>query len=268
MAPLRCFIAGASGSGKGTQCELITEKYGVVHLSTENMLAAAIASETSEVGMKAKEALTAAATAVISDDLMIEIITERLAQEDCMTKGYILDDFPRTRAQADALEIAEITPDCFIFLDVPDDDAALTERISGRRTDPYTGKIYHTKFLPPPAESEEIIARLTQNENDTEEKTKGLLETFHTEIDAVRECYAATEVIMLATGHPADIFEVLTEFLEAYKLANSELHEEAIAAFDKAEEVSAKANMTAALASAMIGQGNSYLKSRKYHKAT
>ena len=149
---LKLIIAGAPASGKGTQCENIKEEFGVVHLSTGDMLRAAAAAGT-EVGVKAKEFMDAGK--LVTDEIIIGVVKERLAMDDCTSDGWLLDGFPRTRAQADALAEAGIECDAFIFLDVP--DSSLIERVVGRRTDPETGKIYHVKFSPP--ENEEVSER-------------------------------------------------------------------------------------------------------------
>ena len=108
-------------------------------------------------------------------------VQDRLNQDDCKTNGWLLDGFPRTPAQAEALASAGVKADCFLFLNVPDE--ILVERVVGRRTDPETGKIYHMTFSPP--EDEEVLARLEQRSDDTEEKVKVRLEQFHANVDAV-----------------------------------------------------------------------------------
>merc|ERR1719232_340257 len=180
--PYRIIIAGAPASGKGTQCELIKNNYGVVHLSTGDMLRAAVADET-EVGKIAKEYMNSGK--LVPDDVIIGVVAERLNQPDCLEKGWLLDGFPRTRAQADALAATGISADCFLFLNVPDE--ILVERVVGRRTDPETGKIYHMKFSPP--DSEEVKARLVQRTDDTEEKVKVRLQQFYDNVDSVKGCY-------------------------------------------------------------------------------
>jgi len=180
--PYRIIIAGAPASGKGTQCELIKNNYGVVHLSTGDMLRAAVADET-EVGKIAQEYMNSGK--LVPDDVIIGVVAERLNQPDCLEKGWLLDGFPRTRAQADALASTGVSADCFLFLDVPDE--LLVERVVGRRTDPETGKIYHMKFSPP--DSEEVNARLIQRTDDTEEKVKVRLQQFHDNVDSVKGCY-------------------------------------------------------------------------------
>jgi adenylate kinase len=180
--PPKIIIAGAPASGKGTQCELLIEKYGVVHLSTGDMLRAAVAAET-EVGLEAKELMEAGE--LVPDELITKVIVDRLSQPDCVAKGWMLDGFPRTRAQADALAAAGIEAHVFVVLDVPDED--IVTRVTGRRLDPETGKIYHMEFNPP--ESEEVAARLTQRADDTEDKCLVRLATYHENVTSIIPCY-------------------------------------------------------------------------------
>ncbi|GMI01226.1 hypothetical protein TrST_g7007 [Triparma strigata] len=180
--PPRIIIAGAPASGKGTQCEMLVEKYDVVHLSTGDMLRAAVAAET-DVGLQAKEVMESGN--LVPDELITKIIVDRLAQPDCQSKGWLLDGFPRTRAQADSLAENGIVPHIFLLLNVPDED--IVARVTGRRLDPETGKIYHVTFNPP--EDEEIAARLTQRADDTEEKCRVRLSTYHENVVAITPCY-------------------------------------------------------------------------------
>ena len=143
MAP-KIIIAGAPGSGKGTQCEFIVSTYGVVHISTGDILREQVKAGT-DLGKQAQACMSAGQ--LVPDALVIAIVAEKLQQPDVISKGWLLDGFPRTPAQATALAAAGVTPDVFLLLDVPDD--ALVERICFRRTDPVTGKIYHLKFNPP-----------------------------------------------------------------------------------------------------------------------
>ena len=137
-------------------------------------------------------------------------VQSRLAEKDCQSKGWLLDGFPRTEAQARALADAGVSADCFIFLNVPDE--VLVERVVGRRTDPVTGKIYHMTFSPP--EDDEIAARLEQRSDDTEEKVKVRLEQFHANVDAVKGSY--TEIMVTVDGNQApDI--VSKSIMEAVK---------------------------------------------------
>jgi adenylate kinase len=124
-----------------------------------------------------------------------------LDQGDCREQGWLLDGFPRTQAQAKALEDAGISADCFIFLNVPDE--ILVERVVGRRTDPVTGKIYHMKFSPP--SDDDILARLQQRSDDTEEKVKVRLQQFHANVDSVKDSYTNIAIIVDGNRAPSEV---------------------------------------------------------------
>ena len=126
-----------------------------------------------------------------------------MTKEDCQTKGWLLDGFPRTQAQAKALAEAGIKADCFIFLNVPDE--ILVERVVGRRTDPITGKIYHMTFSPP--QDNEVLKRLEQRSDDTEEKVKVRLEQFHANVMAVKDSYTDISVTIDGNQDPATVSE-------------------------------------------------------------
>eukprot|EP00261_Vitis_vinifera_P037351 XP_019078594.1 PREDICTED: adenylate kinase 5, chloroplastic isoform X2 [Vitis vinifera] len=164
--PLKVMISGAPASGKGTQCEMIVQKFGLVHISTGDLLRSEVSSG-SEIGNKAKEYMDTGR--LVPDEVVIMMVTARISQEDAKEKGWLLDGFPRTFAQAQSLEKLKIRPDVYIVLDVP--DQILIDRCVGRRVDPVTGKIYHLKFFP--SENEEIKARLVTRSDDTEEKVDG-----------------------------------------------------------------------------------------------
>ena len=115
------------------------------------------------------------------------MVKNRLAQPDAVSKGWLLDGYPRSESQGRALEAAGIHPELFILLEVPDE--VLVERVVGRRLDPVTGKIYHTRFSPPPAE---LLPRLTVRSDDTEEKARNRLAVHARNVDAVRGMYAQT----------------------------------------------------------------------------
>ena len=137
-------------------------------------------------------------------------VKDRLAQEDCQTHGWLLDGFPRTQAQAQALADAGIQADCFIFLNVPDD--VLVERVVGRRTDPVTGKIYHMTFSPPA--DAEVLGRLEQRSDDTEEKVKVRLEQFHANVDAVKDSYTEIAVTIDGNQKPETVSNELFEAID------------------------------------------------------
>ena len=130
----RLIISGAPASGKGTQCEKIIEEFKVPHLSTGDMLRAAVKAG-SPLGKEAKAYMDAGK--LVPDSLVINLVKEKLASPECVNGGWLLDGFPRTGEQAKALQQANINPDKVILLDVP--DSALIERVTGRRSDPVTG---------------------------------------------------------------------------------------------------------------------------------
>ena len=179
--PIKIIIAGAPAAGKGTQCEVIKEKFGVIHLSTGDMLRAAVKGKT-ELGLMAQSFMDAGQ--LVPDELIINVICERLKQEDCLKQGWLLDGFPRTKAQADALSAAGMVPDTFILLDVAED--VLVDRVCGRRTDPETGIIYHMTTKPPPAD---VVDRLVQRSDDTADKIKIRYKEFQNHAEEITSCY-------------------------------------------------------------------------------
>ena len=181
-------IMGAPASGKGTQCEQIKESFGVVHLSTGDMLRAEV-EKMSDIGIEAKSYQENGE--MVPDNVIIEMVEQRLAEDDCVERGWLLDGFPRTAAQADALEkMPNGKADVVVMLDV--EDKNLVDRVIGRRRDPETGKIYHIVTNPP--ESDEIAARLEQRSDDNEETVKVRLENYHKNVDAVLSVYQGTYV--------------------------------------------------------------------------
>ncbi|XP_015893147.2 adenylate kinase 5, chloroplastic [Ziziphus jujuba] len=181
--PLKVMISGAPASGKGTQCELIVQKFGLVHISTGDLLRAEVSSGT-EIGNKAKEYMNAGR--LVPDEIVTAMVTTRLSRADAKEKGWLLDGYPRTFTQAQSLEELNIKPDVYIVLDVPDE--TLIDRCIGRRLDPVTGKIYHLKNFPP--DTEEIKARLVTRPDDTEEKVKSRLEIYKKNVEAVISTYS------------------------------------------------------------------------------
>ncbi|XP_075501386.1 adenylate kinase, chloroplastic isoform X1 [Primulina tabacum] len=180
--PLRVMISGAPASGKGTQCELITEKYDLVHVAAGDLLRAEIAAS-SKNGKLAKEYMEKGQ--LVPNEIVVMMVKNRLSQQDSQEKGWLLDGYPRSASQANALKGFGFDPDIFILLEVPED--ILVERVVGRRLDPVTGKIYHLKYSPP--ETDEIAARLTQRFDDTEEKVKLRLVTHNTNVEDVLSIY-------------------------------------------------------------------------------
>lgn len=198
-------IAGAPASGKGTQCELIKSQLGLVHLSTGDMLRAAVQAGT-QVGLLAKEYMDSGK--LVPDQVIIDLVRERLAQDDCAASGWLLDGFPRTAVQAAALRAAQIEPDLVLYLNVP--DSMLIERVVGRRLDPQTGRIYHLTFDPPPAD---VVPRMTQRSDDTAEKAQLRLVQFHEHLGAILEAYKSVSVEIDGTRSKMEVFQSIVEVL-------------------------------------------------------
>ncbi|XP_021287748.1 adenylate kinase, chloroplastic [Herrania umbratica] len=199
VEPLKVMISGAPASGKGTQCELITKRYGLVHIAAGDLLRAEVASA-SENGKRAKEYMEKGE--LVPDEIVVMMVRERLLQPDSQEKGWLLDGYPRSLSQAAGLEDFGIHPDVFILLEVPED--ILVERVVGRRLDPITGKIYHLKYSPP--ENEEIASRLTQRFDDTEEKVKLRLRTHHQNVEAVLSKYKDITVKVNGNAPKENVF--------------------------------------------------------------
>jgi len=152
-----------------------------VHISTGDLLRNQVEMKT-ELGLKAKRFMDAGQ--LVPDELLLSIVLDKLKSSESINNGFILDGFPRTAVQAEALKNAGIEPQIVIALDVP--DALLVERVTGRRLDPVTGKIYHIKFDPPPPE---IANRLIQRSDDSAEKLNVRLQHYHQCLDAIHQFY-------------------------------------------------------------------------------
>lgn len=210
----KILISGAPASGKGTQCELLVTHYGVVHVSTGDMLRAAVKQGT-DLGKQAKSYMDAGE--LVPDSLVISLLEERLKETDVQEKGWLLDGFPRTAVQACALDDAGILPDAVLVLDVPDD--VLIERVVGRRLDPETGKIYHVKFNPPPAD---IEARLTRRSDDTEDKAKTRLQNYYTHAQSILEHYDSKITRVDGNRSKQDVFQSLISIIDAPEVSTND----------------------------------------------
>jgi adenylate kinase len=182
---MRLILLGAPGAGKGTQANFIKEKYNIPQISTGDMLRAAIKAGT-ELGMAAKKVMDAGG--LVSDDIMIGLVTDRLQQADC-ANGYLFDGFPRTIAQADAMKDAGIHVDYVLEIDVPDD--MIVERMSGRWSHPASGRSYHVKFNPPKVDQVDDISgeALVQREDDKADTVKKRLAVYHTQTEVLLGYY-------------------------------------------------------------------------------
>ena len=172
---MRIILLGAPGAGKGTQAQFIMEKYGIPQISTGDMLRAAVKAGT-ELGKQAKEIMDAGK--LVTDELVIALVKERIAQEDCRN-GFLLDGFPRTIPQADAMKDAGINVDYVIEFAVPDE--LIIDRIIGRRVHAASGRVYHVKFNPPKVEGKDNVTGedLTIRKYDQEDTVRKRLVEYH-----------------------------------------------------------------------------------------
>ena len=222
QAPFGVIIAGAPASGKGTQCEYIKQAFGLVHLSSGDMLRAAVAAGT-PVGKKAQDMMQAGE--LVPDDVVIGCVAERLAQPDVQEHGFLLDGFPRTPGQAVALQQIGLDVHLFVFLNVP--DSHIVERVTGRRVDPVTQQSYHVKFKPPT--TPEIAARLVQRSDDTEEAIVVRLRMFHDNITSVKSHYERVMVEVDGTKRPPEVWVGIDAALRAAQDAVSAARDARIA---------------------------------------
>lgn len=172
---MRIILLGAPGAGKGTQAQFLMNKYGIPQISTGDMLRAAI-KEGSALGLAAKQVMDAGQ--LVSDDLIIGLVKERISKEDC-AKGFLLDGFPRTIPQADAMKANDVMVDHVIEFDVPDD--VIVERMSGRRVHPASGRVYHVSYNPPKVDGKDDLTGedLVIREDDKEETVRKRLAIYH-----------------------------------------------------------------------------------------
>jgi len=182
---MRLILLGAPGAGKGTQANYIKEKYNIPQISTGDMLRAAIKAG-SEMGLAAKRVMDAGQ--LVSDDIIIGLVKERLKESDC-ANGYLFDGFPRTIAQADAMKDSGVTIDYVLEIDVPDE--LIVERMSGRRSHPASGRVYHVKFNPPKQEGVDDVTGepLVQRDDDQEDTVKKRLSVYHNQTEVLLGYY-------------------------------------------------------------------------------
>ncbi|MGP4714416.1 MULTISPECIES: adenylate kinase [unclassified Psychrobacter] len=172
---MRIILLGPPGAGKGTQAQFISKEYDIPQISTGDMLRAAI-KEGSELGKQAEGVMNAGG--LVSDDLIINLVKERIAKPDC-ANGCILDGFPRTIPQAQALAAANVDIDHVIEISVPDDE--IVKRLSGRRQHAGSGRVYHIDHNPPKVEGIDDVTGepLIQRKDDKESTIRDRLATYH-----------------------------------------------------------------------------------------
>ena len=183
---MRVILLGGPGAGKGTQANYIKEKYGIPQISTGDMLRAAVKAGT-PMGVEAKKVMDAGG--LVSDEIILGLIDERLKQDDC-NSGYLFDGFPRTLAQADALKANGVPVDAVVEIDV--DDAEIIKRMGGRRVHLASGRTYHVVFNPPKEEGkdDETGEPLVQRDDDQEATVKERLNVYHDQTEPLIAYYS------------------------------------------------------------------------------
>jgi adenylate kinase len=186
---MRLILLGPPGAGKGTQAAFICEAYGIPQISTGDMLRAAVKAGT-PLGLAAQAVMDSGS--LVSDDIIIALVTERLAQPDC-ANGYLFDGFPRTIPQAEALRNAGVDVDYVIEIDVP--DPAIVERMSGRRVHLPSGRTYHVIFNPPKVTARDDVTGepLIQRADDCEETVRNRLAVYHAQTEPLVAYYSRWE---------------------------------------------------------------------------
>lgn len=192
---MRMILVGPPGAGKGTQAARLLDAYTIPHISTGDMLRAAV-KEGTELGKQADAFMKAGN--LVPDEVVIGMAIERIQKPDAAA-GFMLDGFPRTAAQAEALDAAlreaDLSLDAVVLIEVPDE--FIVQRITGRRSDPETGAIYHLEFNPPPAE---VADRVVQRKDDTREACVARLEKYHSETAPIVPFYEAKGLLKRVDG--------------------------------------------------------------------
>lgn len=193
---MNIIFLGAPGAGKGTQAEKVSEKLSIPTVSTGNIIREALRSGT-EMGLKAKSFIEAGK--LVPDEVVIGIIKDRLAEDDCKG-GFILDGFPRTIPQAEALDAMGIVIDKVIDIEVPDEKIAA--RMSGRRVCPACGASYHLEYKKPAKDGvcNLCSAELVQRKDDAPETVLERLKVYHEETEPLKDYYAKTGKLRIVEG--------------------------------------------------------------------
>lgn len=211
---MRVILLGAPGAGKGTQAHFITSKFGLPQISTGDMLRAAVKAG-SPLGLQVKEVM--ATGGLVTDNIIIALVEERVSQADCK-EGYLLDGFPRTIPQAQAMVDAGISID--VVIEIAVDDEEIVRRLSGRRVHLDSGRVYHTIYNPPKAEGIDDLTgeALIQREDDKEETVRKRLAVYHEQtkplVDFYKTLESASEGVKVLQINGKDNVEVVRSQIE------------------------------------------------------
>jgi adenylate kinase len=209
---MHMILVGPPGAGKGTQAAKLVDTFRIPHISSGDMLRAAV-KEGTALGRQADGFMKAGQ--LVPDDVVIGMILERIQRPDCKG-GFMLDGFPRTRPQAEALDRAlagaGVDLDAVVLLEVP--DQLIRDRVTGRRSDPETGAIYHLQFNPPPPD---VAGRVVHRKDDTLEAVNTRLAKYHSETAPIIPYYADKGILKRVdgVGEPAAVTERITAVLKS-----------------------------------------------------
>ena len=217
---MRLILLGGPGAGKGTQASVLTSRYDIPQISTGDMLRAAVKAQT-PLGVQAKEVMDRGD--LVSDDIIIGLVSERILEDDC-ANGFLFDGFPRTIAQADAMKEAGVDIDAVVEIDV--DPEEIVKRMSGRRSHPASGRVYHVDYNPPKVEGkdDQTGEPLVQREDDKEETVRHRLSVYEQQTAPLKGYYgdwadsndehAPAYVKVDGTGEVEDISRRIVEGIE------------------------------------------------------
>jgi adenylate kinase len=215
---MKVILIGPPGAGKGTQAQFICEAFGIPQISTGDMLRSAV-QQGSPLGQRVKAVMDSGA--LVSDDIIIELVKERIVDEDC-AEGFLFDGFPRTIPQAEALSDAGVSIDFVVEITVPDEE--IVKRMSGRRVHPQSGRVYHVDFNPPKVAGvdDQTGEELIQREDDREETVRERLAVYHQQTHPLVNFYQqkaqSDELSYLRVDGQGDVHEIQQRVLAGLKI--------------------------------------------------